>query len=161
MTGRDTGDDADRAEHEAFAKQANRETWTLLQQEGRTAVDDEHMVHSAHASAFHWAAVGGAVESTRADWLLSHVYAVLGNAEPALRYAQQCLATCERAGIGDFDLAYAYEAVARATATAGDVEAAPRWRKKAVEAGAAITDAQDRELFLGDLEAEPWYGVSE
>jgi hypothetical protein len=159
MTRRDAEDDAEQAEHRAFARQANRETWDLIQQPVRSAVDDERMIHSAHASAFHWAAVGGAVESTRADWLLSHVHAVLGRAEPALRYAQQCLATCVREGIGDFDLAYAREAVARAVAVGGDVGSAARLRAEAARAGDDIADAKDRDQFLADLAAEPWYGV--
>ena len=151
---------AERAEHEAFARQANRETWDWLARDDRTEADDERMIHAAHASAFHWAAVGGAQASTRADWLLSHVYAVVGHAEPALRYARQCLATCEREGIGDFDLAYAYEAMARASAADHDEPAAKEWRTKAAEAGAAIADGENRQLFLADLAAGPWYGVS-
>ncbi|HEY3722711.1 MAG TPA: hypothetical protein VGN59_05025 [Acidimicrobiia bacterium] len=151
---------AERAEHEAFARQANRETWDWLARDDRTAVDDERMIHAAHASAFHWAAVGGAQASTRADWLLSHVYAVLGHAEPALRYARHCLATCEREGMGGVDLAYAYEAMARASAADHDGPAASGWRAKAAAEGAAIADDDDRQLFLADLAAGPWFGVS-
>jgi hypothetical protein len=115
------------------------------------------MIHAAHASAFHWEMVGGAEESARADWLLSHVYSVLGRAEPALDYARHCLATCEREGLAGFDLAYAYEAMARADAVAHDVAGAVEWRVKAEEQATAIADPEDRELFLGDLAAGPWY----
>ena len=149
--------DAERAEHEAFAKQANRETWTLLERDDRNEVDDNRMIHAAHASAFHWAMVGGAVVSARADWLLSHVYAVLGQPDPALRYARQCLATCEREGLTDFDLAYAYEAMARSAAAAHHSEDAAAWRAKADRAGTEIADTEDRELFRADLDAGPWY----
>jgi hypothetical protein len=152
-------DDADRAEHERSAKQANRETWTLLEREDRTPADDEHMIHAAHASAFHWAVVGGALVSTRADWLLSHVYTVLGHAAPGRMYALRCLATCEREGIGDFDLAYAYEAMARSAAAAHDAKEAKEWRTKAERAGASIADPEDKEIFMGDLVAEPWFGI--
>lgn len=149
--------DADRAEHEAFAKQANRETWKLLQRDDRNDVDDEHMIHAAHASAFHWNLVGGAAASARADWLLAHVYAVLGRPEPAIRYARQSLATCEREDLGDFDLAYAYEAMARSAAADHDAEHASEWRTEADQASAAIADPEDRELFLADLAAGPWF----
>jgi hypothetical protein len=147
----------ERAQHVAFAKQANQETWRLLEQAGRSEVDDNTMIHAAHASAFHWEMVGGAEESTRADWLLSHVYSVLGQATPALHYARRCLATCEREGLGGFDLAYAYEAMARANAVAHEVAAAVEWRAKAQEQATEIADAEDREIFLGDLAAAPWY----
>ncbi len=143
----------------ALAKEANRETWTLLEREDRGPDDDERMVHAAHASAFHWQQAGGDLESARADWLLSHVYAILGRSEEAVRYAQRCLATCETNRFGDFDLAYAYEGVARSAACAGDAHGAARWRAKAEQAALAIADREDRELFGADLAAEPWYGT--
>jgi hypothetical protein len=149
----------EREQHVAFAKQANQETWKLLEQTDRTEVDDDRMIHAAHASAFHWQMVGGAAVSARADWLLSHVYAVLGQAEPAQRYARQCLATCDREALGGFDLAYAYEAMARSAAAARDQAAVTEWHTLAEQAGTAIADAEDRELFLGDLAAGPWYGA--
>jgi hypothetical protein len=150
-------DDAERAEHEAFAKQANRDTWMLLERDDRTAVDDDSMIRAAHASAFHWSMAGGPAESARADWLLSHVYAVLGRPEPAIRYARQCLATCEREGLADFDLAYAYEAMARGAASAHQPAEAVQWRAKAEHAGTTIADPEDREIFVADLAAGPWY----
>lgn len=102
---------------------------------------------------------GGALESARADWLLSHVYAVLGRSDEAVRYARRCLDTCEANRFGDFDLAYAFEGVARSAACVGDADEAARWRAKAVEAALAIADGEDRDLFRADLAAEPWYGT--
>ena len=49
---------------------------------------------------------------------------MIERAEPALYHARRCLEICEANGIGDFDLAFAYEALARASAVAGDGEAA-------------------------------------
>ena len=146
-------------EREALAKEANRETWALLERDARSAEDDERMVHAAHASAFHWQQAGGDLESARADWLLSHVYAVLGRYDEASRYARRCLATCEANGFGDFDLAYAYEGVARSAACTGDAGEAAQWRAKAEQAAIAIADGEDRDLFRADLAAEPWYGT--
>jgi len=57
---------------------------------------------------------------------------------------------CERAGLGDWDLAYAYEALARAHALAGSSEA-PVWKAKAREAGDPIADPEDREHFDEDF----------
>jgi tetratricopeptide (TPR) repeat protein len=55
----------------------------------------------------------------RGEWLISRVYAVLQRPEPALYHARRVLDLCQDNGIGDFDLAFAYEALARAHATAG------------------------------------------
>ena len=71
-------------------------------------------------------------------------------AEPATWHARRCLELCEANGIGDWDLAYAYEALARAHALAGDGEA-EQWKSKAREAGDAIADAEDRKHFDEDF----------
>ncbi len=57
-------------------------------------------------------------------------------------------------GIGDWDLAYAYEALARAHALAGNAEA-EEWKAKARSAGDAIADPEDREHFDEDFATLP------
>jgi hypothetical protein len=128
------------------------EVWRLL----GSREDDDRMLHAAHASRFHW---GEAAECkpenlARGEWQVSRVYVVLGRAEPAIWHAQRCLGHCEQAGIGDWDLAYAYEALARAHALAGSAEA-EEWKTKARSAGDAIIDAEDREHFEKDLATLP------
>jgi len=51
---------------------------------------------------------------------VSRVYAVLGRAEPARHHAQRVLDVCLENGIGDWDLGFAYEALARAAAVVPD-----------------------------------------
>jgi hypothetical protein len=117
------------------------------------------VVDLAHASLHHWRVAGGPVEAARGEWLVSHVYAVLGRGEPALHHARRSYELCAGGGeeFRDFDLAYAYEGMARGLAALGaDVG---DWRAKAAEAGAAIRDDEDRSLFEGDFAAEPWYGA--
>ena len=88
---------------------------------------------------------------------MSHVYAVLGRAEPALHHARRALELAgTEPGVRDFDVAYAYEAMARAHAVAGDAVEARRWHARAAEAGGAIAVAEDRDIFLGDFHAGPW-----
>jgi hypothetical protein len=134
--------------HRALARSTNGETWRRL--EAGAAAD---AVTAAHASAFHWRAVGGPVERARADWLCSHAHAAAGDPAAALRHAHASLATCEAHAdeMADFDHAYAAEAMARAHALAGDEDASAVWRTKAESLGAAIADPQDREIFEGDL----------
>ena len=123
------------------------EVWRLME----TREDDDRMVHAAHAMAYHWGEAPECKPENRArsEWLISRVYTVLGRGEPAVWHAQRCLEWCESAGIGDWDLAYAYEALARAHAVAGTGEA-DAWKAKAREAGDAIADEEDREHFEED-----------
>jgi len=128
-------------------------TWTLLEKESRTPDEDEEMVHAAHASAYHWLHAEGAAPENRArsDWQLSRVYAVVGRGEPALEYAQRCLDRCLENGIGDWDLAFAYEALARAHRVAGNDGEFERNLALATDAGAKIDDGDDRALLEKDL----------
>ena len=80
---------------------------------------------------------------------------VAGRAGSALYHAKQSLAICEANGIGDFDLAYAYEAMARAHAAGGDRAASAHWAAKARSAAGGVADPDDRELLLNDLEDLP------
>ncbi len=81
---------------------------------------------------------------------VSRVYSVLRRGEPALHHAGRSLALCEQHGIGDFDLAFAYEALSRAHMVARDAAEASRFAI-AKTAADRIEDAEDREIFLGDL----------
>jgi hypothetical protein len=128
----------------------NQRVWSLLEAE-RTPEDDEVMTNAAHASLHHWGEVGGPLEAARGEWLVAHVYAVRGRAEPALHHARRCLALTEAHGFGGFDRAYAYEGMARALAVSGEGNEAAAWRARAAEAGAAIEDDEDRRIFEADL----------
>jgi len=125
--------------------------WTLLEIEARAADQDDEMVHAAHASRHHWGRVGEPVNLARGEWQCSRVYAVLRRGEPAMWHARRCLALCEEHGIGDFDIAFAWEAIARAARVAGDHAEADAALARARELAAAIAEDDDRELLLGDL----------
>jgi hypothetical protein len=79
------------------------------------------------------------------------VYTVLGRAEPALWHARRCLAICEEHGIGDWDVAFAHEAIARALEVAGDRDAAAAEVAHARRLADDIAEDEDRELLLSDL----------
>ena len=129
--------------------------WRLLENEDRTVEDDDRMVHMAHASRYHWGQVGAPENRSRGEWQVSRVYAVLGRAEPALHHARRGLEICQAHGIADWDLAYAYESLARAHAVAGDKEQARAWTEQALAAADEIAEDDDRELLLSDLESIP------
>jgi hypothetical protein len=125
--------------------------WTLLDKAERTSAEDDEMIHAAHASVYHWSVVGEPVNRARGEWQCSRVYAVLGRPEPALAHAQRCHEICEEHGIGDFDIAYAHEALARAHAAAGNREEAAWHRERAWEAAQDVREDDDRELLRRDL----------
>jgi hypothetical protein len=147
--------------HRHFAIQFNGLTWDLLDKAERTAEDDERMLYSAIASCRHWLEAGTAVHHQRGEWLIARVYSVLGLGEAALRHANRCLELTEaHAGdMADFDRAYAYEALARANAVAGNRDEALRYIKLAEEAGQAIAEEENREIFVGDLNSGNWGGL--
>jgi hypothetical protein len=127
--------------------------WTLMEADGRTAEQEDELVHAAHASRHHWAAVGTPANLARGEWQLSRVYTVLGRAEPALHHARRCLAYCEAnpGALEDWDLPYAHEALARAHALAGEADEAGRQAAQARELAARVADAEDREHLEADL----------
>ena len=83
-------------------------TWSLMELAERTPEQDDEMIHGAHASRHHWAAVGTGVNLARGEWQISRVYVTLGRGEPALYHAGRCLAYCEanRDEIKNPDLIY-------------------------------------------------------
>ncbi|TAM88567.1 MAG: hypothetical protein EPN43_08160 [Jatrophihabitans sp.] len=124
-------------------------TWDLMERAGRTAADDDTMLHMAHASRYHWGNVGTAANLARGEWLCSRVYTVLGRAEPAGAHARRVLGLCRENGLADLDLAFAYEALARAAAVAGDAAEARRCVEQAQ--AVPVAEQEDREQLARDL----------
>jgi DNA-binding transcriptional MerR regulator len=147
----------DPATRRQLAKDLFNHTWTLLEKPDRSPAEDDEMIHSAHASRFHWGepGVGEPVNLARGEWQCSRVYAVLGRAEPALWHARRCVALNEAGGYADWDIASAYEAMARAYLAAGDLEEVATWKAKATAALDGIADPDDREIIEGDLATLP------
>ena len=127
--------------------------WTLLEKPERTREDDDEMVHAAHASRFHWGKAGTSAHRARGEWQCSRVYAVLRRSEPALHHARRCLELCEanRQEMEDWDMPFAYEALARAHAVAGNRRESSEYVTRARELGERIADEEDRQLLLNDL----------
>jgi hypothetical protein len=140
-----------------LAAQLFNETWRLMDREDRTRADDDRMIHTAHGSRYHWgqAAEGTPAHLARGEWQISRVYTVLGRPEPALHHAKRVLDICQENDIGDWDLAFAYEALARASSVAGDAAAARGYTDQALAAAKDIATGDDRAIVLADLETIP------
>ena len=145
--------DADR--QRKMAAQLFNGTWKLLSKKRRTKEETDTMIHMAHASRYHWGVVGGPKELAIGEWQISRVYAVIRRPEPSLYHAERCLEICKAHGVGDFPLAYAYEALARAFAIAGRSRERAACLKLAKAAGERIREGDDRTLFFNDLRTVP------
>jgi RNA polymerase sigma factor (sigma-70 family) len=154
-----TNDDTmtETAFHRRQAAQLFNHVWELLELPERTTAQDDELLHAAHASRHHWGVVGTPVNLARGEWQVARVYTVLGRPEPALHHAARCLEICRANGIADFDIAFAHEALARASALAGDAVASAQHLAAAADWGARIAEEDDRALFFDDLKTVPGY----
>ncbi len=154
---RETVDSADELEdgdaqlHRRLAMEANNAAWEVL---GRHDLDEdeaEDLLRRVYASAYHWARAAGRgpEHEARAEYLIAKAHWSLGRADGALHHARRCLAATDAAGLHDFDLAYAHEAMARALKLAGRTDdAAAEWARAT---SVPIADAEDKEIVDADF----------
>jgi hypothetical protein len=145
--------------HRKFAVELFNRTWQLLELELRSEDDNEKMLQCAYASCYHWREAGTALHQARGEWMISRVNSVLERSEAALHHAKRTLAICDQNGFGDFDLAFAYEAMARALAAAGNSTGYEKYFALAQEAGGKIRKKEDQITFYDSLNAGPWFGM--
>jgi hypothetical protein len=141
----------DKATHKEIAIELFNATWDLIDKEDRTQAEIDRMINAAHASRYHWEIAGTALNIARGEWQISRVYAILGRSEPCLYHAERCLQITLENEFKDFDLAFAYEAMARACNLAGDAVETAKYVTLAQEAGAEIQDSGDRDYFFQEL----------
>ena len=139
--------------HKKLAMDSFNKTWDLLDKTNRSEAEKVEMIHTAHASRYHWGQVGTPLEFQRGEWQISRVYAVLEMGESALFHGKIALKTCQKEGIADFDLAFAYEAIARAFSILDEKTEKEKYIALAKEAGEKIADEGNRQYFLGELDS--------
>lgn len=139
--------------HLQFAKSANQEVWKWLEKPRISLDEKQQLIHATHASCFHWSIAGGKVHQQRANWLLSRVYVVVDDAPQALKYAQVCLDLTKTyvREMQDFDLAYAYEAMARASFMNKRSGDGVRFLRQAKKMGDKIHQEEDKNIFFSDF----------
>lgn len=140
--------------HKHFAVNCFNQTWDLIEKEDRSQGETDQMIHAAHASRYHWEFVGEAVNLARGEWLISRVYAILNRVEPCLYHAGRCLKITLSNELKDFDLAFAYEAMARACDLAEDEVESAKFFALAKDAGVEIADKNDRKYFFSELKSK-------
>jgi hypothetical protein len=139
--------------HRKLGVELFNNTWGLIEKTDRTPTDDAIMLEYAHASAYHWSFCGTVVNQQRGYWIISRVYAVLAIPEACLLFAKLCRESTESglSEMEDFDIAFSFEALARAYALKGELGKAEEMFRLAVEAGKLIKDEEDLKIFNGDL----------
>jgi hypothetical protein len=142
----------DKKIHEKFAKSLFNRTWELMDKKDRTIEEDMEMIHSAHASSYHWSQIGKPIDFQRGEWQVSRVYAVLKQPLACLYHAERCLEITKENDIGGLDLAFAYEAMARAYSIAGNKQEMEIYIKLAKDSADQIKDEEDRKYTLSEIE---------
>jgi tetratricopeptide (TPR) repeat protein len=140
--------------HRRFAVDCFNQAWDLIDKPDRTPEEDEEMVRLTQASHWHWKQREDYTPKNEAIsyWQTSRVYALLERAEEARRYGQLALKASQAGDVEPFYLGYAYEALARAEALAGNRAEAEAYLSAARDVASKITEAEDRKLLLDDLE---------
>jgi hypothetical protein len=150
--------------HRWFGVELNNELWGLLDDgisPDSPLEDREHVLYTAYASARHWRECGTAANAARAEHGIARAAVAVGLPDVALRHALRCLELVEANGdvVADWDAPFAHEALARALAATGDVEAGRSQRAEAVRLTAALADPGDREVLEAELGRGPWFGL--
>ncbi len=130
-------------------------TWDLLDLgDQRTEAQTHEMVDAAHASAWHWAQIGGLEQAIVGEWMISRVHASAGHGEAAVLHAQRAFTLLHSTGdesLPDWLEASVQEGLARAHLAAGDRDAAEFAAHAATDALEKIADDDDRALVRGQL----------
>jgi hypothetical protein len=144
--------------HRHSARQTNGRVWELLEKRDRTPDEGREMLAAAYASLFHWLQAGTVVHEQRGEWLIATAHLELGQQGEALRHARHCrdLTEANQAAMEDFDVAFAEELMARVDSLRGEDAPARQAVQRALAAGQAIRDAEDRQIFFDTLRGGPW-----
>jgi hypothetical protein len=137
--------------HRRFAVELFNRSWDLLEMPDRSSDDDAEMLAAAFASAYHWMQVGTAENIALGDHQISKVASLVGQPTLALHYARRALEAIEIGHFGDWQVAAAYEGMARAHTAAGDRAARDYWVQRCTIALGAVSDAGDRSVVAEQL----------
>jgi hypothetical protein len=137
--------------HRRFAIELFNRSWDLLEQTDRSADDDAEMLAAAFGSAWHWGQVGTAENRALGDHQIAKVASQLGQTALGLHYARRALEAIEIGHFGDWQVAAAYEGMARACAAAGDLAGRDYWVQRCTIALGAVPDAGDRSVVAEQL----------
>lgn len=141
--------------HRRFASENNNRAWRLSESSSGSAADEAEMLNAAHAAALHWSKVGTPLNTARADMLLGHVHALLGNGGLAMRYAKSSFAYLTSHGCPDWELAFAHAVLANAASAADDRNLHSHHYGLAEGLGMALANPEERRIFEATFRRVP------
>jgi len=139
--------------HRYFAANCFNKTWQFLENKDRTPAENLDMISACQASYWHWTQYEGhtPLNISIAYWQLSRVYAITNQPKLALSYASLCLKISQANELSPFYLAYAFEALARASAVANKPDETATWVEKAKIIAEAELESDEKQQLLTDL----------
>jgi len=137
-----------------FALDCNNRAWDLAAK-SRTPAEDVEMLDAAHASSFHWSAVGTELHSMRAKTLLARVHTLVGNGVFAVRLSREMREYFLTHDAPDWEVAFAHAIYAHAAQVVGDLEEHRLAYEDAVKALSKVTSEEERRLIRETLDLVP------
>mgnify|MGYP001566686733 CR=1 FL=1 len=139
--------------HRYFSASCFNKTWEFIDNPNRTEEDNLFMLQTAMASLWHWTQREDATPQNLSvgNWQVARVYALLGQADNARKYAEVSLKFSE--GCEPFYIGFAYEALARAEMIAGNVTKMNEYLKQAREFAGQVEDAEDKDVLSADIDS--------
>ena len=139
------------AAHRYFSAMCFNKTWEFIDNPHRTSDEELAMLQTAMTSLWHWSQREDAKPQNLSvgNWQISRVYALLGQAENARKYAEVSLKLAE--GYEPFYVACAYEAFARAEMVAGNKAKMQEYLEKAFALAEKVEDEEDKQVLMADL----------
>jgi hypothetical protein len=140
--------------HRYFSAHCFNSAWELIDKPQRSPEEDEEMLRLSLAATWHWTQRPDCAPTNLSIgyWQTARIYALLDQADNARRYAQMCLEVSQAPGVEPFFRAYAYEALARAEAAAGEKGRAYGYLTEARHLAEQVEDAEEKAALLADLE---------
>ena len=143
------------AAHRYFAAECFNRSWDFIDKHQRSPAEDDEMLHLSLTSLWHWLQRADATPThlSVGYWQVGRVYALRGEPANARHYALLSLQASQAAGVEPFYRGYAYEALARTEALAGNDEKAGEYLRQARSLAEQVEDLEDRNLLLKDLDS--------
>ncbi len=137
--------------HRYFSANCFNKTWDFIDNPHRTEEEDRFMLQTAMTSLWHWSQREDAIPQNLSvgNWQVARVYALLGQADNARKYAKVSLTLAD--GFEPFYIAFAYEALARAEMVAGNKTKMQEYLDTAFALAEKVEDEEDKRVLMGDL----------
>ncbi len=138
--------------HKKLAIEAFNKTWDYIDMKSRTKEETLEMIHLAHASRYHWGFAGTELNKGRGEWQISRVYNISNLGESALLHANAYLDICIKYDYKDWDISFAYEAIAFAHKVLGNIKLMNEFKEKGLKSLCDIKEKGDRDYAESELD---------